>query len=157
PWFRHNFPQARLLHLYRHPRDQWLSSLVDPSAFRKEGTMVEFAAHDHFYLRRWASDLKYHFPFLDERYSPHAYQTFYYLWKLSYLFGRAHADHSLAFEDLLRDPEYQLAELFRKFSVTFPDMSKLKSLIVQPRAARWRAYAPEEWFQEQEAACERVL
>ena len=32
-WLRHQFPQAHLLHLFRHPRDQWLSALRDPAAF----------------------------------------------------------------------------------------------------------------------------
>jgi hypothetical protein len=31
PWFRAHFPTARILHLYRHPREQWCSSLFDPS------------------------------------------------------------------------------------------------------------------------------
>src|SRR5581483_6518651 len=65
PWFRRHFPRAKLVHLYRHPRDQWISSLVVPSAFPKEGTMADFANHDHYYLRSWGRDLKYHFPFLD--------------------------------------------------------------------------------------------
>src|SRR6185295_9635367 len=28
-WFRREFPGASLVHLYRHPRDQWCSALVD--------------------------------------------------------------------------------------------------------------------------------
>ena len=27
-WLRQQFPQAKLIHLYRHPRDQWLSVFV---------------------------------------------------------------------------------------------------------------------------------
>src|SRR5262249_20225535 len=27
PWFRQYFPRAKIVHLYRHPRDQWCSSL----------------------------------------------------------------------------------------------------------------------------------
>src|SRR6185295_9584612 len=86
PWLRKTFPGAKILHLYRHPRDQWCSTLMDPSAFPKERTIADFAAHDHFYLRNWARDLKYHFPFLDEQHLDHPYEMFYYVWKLSYLF-----------------------------------------------------------------------
>ena len=66
PWFRRMFPRAKIVHLYRHPRDQWLSCLLDPRQFPHTGTMAQFATHDGYYLRMWARDLKYHFPFLDE-------------------------------------------------------------------------------------------
>src|SRR5919198_3295432 len=65
-WFRHHFPDAVIVHLYRHPRDQWCSSLVNPREFPFDARMDAFAAHDHFYLLTWARDLRYYFPFIDE-------------------------------------------------------------------------------------------
>jgi hypothetical protein len=156
-WFRHHFPHARLLHLYRHPRDQWCSSLVDPDAVPRDLTVAEFARHDHFYLRAWARDLKYHFPFLDEALAAHPYQLFYYVWKLSYLFGRRYAHHSLTFEDLTAAPGRCLEHLFGALDVKDAPVARLARLVGQPRSGRWRGYAPEGWFREQEAACERVL
>ena len=50
PWFRSTFPHAHIVHLYRHPRDQWCSSLLG-SAFPTDGDIASFAACDHFYLR----------------------------------------------------------------------------------------------------------
>jgi hypothetical protein len=38
PWLRRTFPEARVVHLYRHPRDQWCSSLVDVTSFSPAGT-----------------------------------------------------------------------------------------------------------------------
>jgi hypothetical protein len=157
PWFRHHFPNAKLLHLYRHPRDQWCSSLVNPAAVPRELTVAEFTRHDHYYLRNWARDLKYHFPFLDESQVSHPYQLFYYIWKLSYLFGRRYAHYSLAFEDLTADPMRALSELFTAAAVREAPIAELAHLVDKPRSGRWREYAPEEWFQKHEADCERVL
>jgi hypothetical protein len=157
PWLRHVFPRATLLHLYRHPRDQWYSSLVNPTAVPRDVTVAGFAPHDHFYLRNWARDLKYYFPFLDEGLASHPYQLFYYLWKLSYLFGRRYAHHSLAFEDLTAAPERTLETLFDGLGVKGAPVADLARLVEKPRSGRWSLYAPEGWFREQEAACEEVL
>jgi hypothetical protein len=157
PWFRHHFPRARVLHLYRHPRDQWISSLVDPAKFPKDGAMADFAGHDHYYLRMWASDLKYHFPFLDELRIEHPYQMFYFIWKLSYLFGRRYADASLAYEDLLRDPRTCLAALYEQLGLRGLEVGPLARLVEKPRSGRWREYASESWFHHHESGCEAVL
>ena len=49
PWLRRTFPEAQVLHIYRHPRDQWCSSLGDLAAFPRDGHVRDFAAHDRFY------------------------------------------------------------------------------------------------------------
>jgi len=157
PWIRHHYPVAKIVHLYRHPRDQWCSSLLDPANFGKEESVAEFAKHDEFYLLGWARDLKYHFPFLDEEAVSHPYQLFYYIWKLSYLFGREYADYSICFEDLVTDPASQLEALFRAVEVETYDLDKLISLIVKPEMRKWKEYADDRWFYEQEAVCETVL
>jgi hypothetical protein len=157
PWFRRHFPRAKIVHLYRHPRDQWYSSLAEPANCPRTVSPAEFARHDHYYLRNWARDLKYHFPFVDERLNEHPYQVFYYLWKLSFLFGRAYAHHSLAFEELVSDPDTSMADLFRAVNVGNTDLGRLQSLIERPKPGRWRHYADESWFRQHEAACERVL
>ena len=107
-WLRRTFPTAYLVHIFRHPRDQWCSTLLDPQSFPRDGRMEDFRPSDHFYLLRWARDLKYHFPFLDEGGVRHPYELFYYIWKLSYLFGRVYCDYSLAFERLVSEPAVEL-------------------------------------------------
>lgn len=157
PWLRKNFPEAKLVHLYRHPRDQWCSTLLDPKSCPKESSVAAFAEQDHFYLRTWARDLKYHFPFLDERHIEHPYDLFYYVWKLSYLFGRKYAHCSIAYEELIQNPRSQLESLFNLLGMERYDLDRTLQLLEQPRLGKWREYAGDDWFKGRETACEQVL
>jgi hypothetical protein len=157
PWLRRHYPAARIVHLYRHPRDQWLSSLPGAKDFPTAGQLCDFAAHDHYYLLSWGRDLKHSFPFLDEQRIEHPYQLFYYIWKLSFVFGCHYADYSLAYEDLLRDPRQELERLFAFLEIRTCDLAMLASLIERPTSGRWACYAGDEWFKRHEAHCERVL
>jgi hypothetical protein len=156
PWLRANFPQAKVIHLYRHPRDQWVSSLLG-SKFPTDGSISRFRRCDHFYLTTWARDLKYHFPFLDERSVSHPYELFYYIWKLSYWFGRAYADTSVGFEDLVSDPRTWLTKLLVATDVHDYDLDVLMGVLERPEIGKWRRYADESWFERYEERCERVL
>jgi hypothetical protein len=157
PWFRHHFPGAKIVHLYRHPRDQWCSFLQDPTCFPKYGSMDQFLPHDKFYLCMWARDLKYHFPFLDEKYISHPYQMFYYLWRLSYIFGIMYAHYSISFEDLVTNSEEQLRKLLHFLEIDHYDHEKLQALIDKPAIGKWQVYADDDWFRTQEALCESIL
>ncbi len=157
PWLRGSFPEARIVHLYRHPRDQWVSSLFG-SRFPLDGDIASFEACDRFYLRSWARDLKYRFPFLDERGVSHPYALFYYIWKLSYLFGVRYSDYSLAFEDLAADPKAELRRLLDAVGGATPvNVTELASLVAPPEIGRWRHYADDAWFRRHEILCEEVL
>jgi hypothetical protein len=158
PWYRQHFPNAIIVHIYRHPRDQWCSALMDPRCFPKDARVEEFPAHDKFYLLMWAKDLKYHFPFVDEKQISHPYSLFYYIWKLSYLFGLAYADFSIAFEDILADPEGQIDRLLEACRVQENyDIKKLRALIESPSVGEWKSYADDEWFRRHETRCETTL
>jgi hypothetical protein len=157
PWIRHEFPNAEVLHLYRHPRDQWCSSLLDPKKLRKDDGMAEFAAHDHFYLRLWARDLRHRFPFLDERQAKHPYRLFYYLWKLSYLFGRRWATRSVSFEALVANPRESLGPLLDALGIPRADLEGALGLVAAPRVGKWEDWADAAWFLGHERHCEAVL
>lgn len=155
-WLRQQFPQAPIVHLYRHPREQWLSFLTDKQAMRAE--VVEHTYHDGFYLNTWCRDLCRHYPFLHPEHTPHPYRRFYYLWKLSYLHGRHYATCSLAFETLVTQPQSTLRELLQAVSWPVPqDLGALCALIQAPPLERWREYASADWFEAHEAACEAEL
>ena len=156
PWLRRNFRQAKLVHLYRHPRDQWCSMLMDIGCYPKDSA-ESFAQHDKFYLLRWADDLKYHFPFLADP-GLHPYQLHYFIWKLSYLFGAQYSDLSVSFEALVERPEEQLAPLFDLIGLKDQfDFRGIAPLIERPTVGKWRRYADEEWFMTRERYCDEVL
>jgi hypothetical protein len=157
PWLRRNFPESRLIHLYRHPRDQWCSSLVDPRSFPPTGHVRDFESHDHFYLLAWARDLRYHFPFLDPAGVEHPYEIFYLIWKLSYLFGRAYAHASFCFEEMLADSDTQLRRLMAAAGLERYDKAALRQVISGQKPGKWKVYAPDDWFAGHEARCESVI
>ena len=157
PWLRARFPTARLIHLYRNPRDQWSSGLARPEATPRDITIDRFRPYDRFFLRAWAEDLKHHFPFLDPARREPAYRVFYYLWKLSYCFGVTYAHHSLAFESLVEDPRGELAKLMAIADIADYDERTLVELVRPSPSGRWERYAETGWFERQEAACEEVI
>ena len=157
PWIRQHFPNARIIHIYRHPRDQWCSTLRDLSLFPPDGSIEQFARHDKFYLRIWAQDLQYHFPFLDEYTVTHPYELFYYIWKLSFIFGTTYADFSVCFEHLIEKPSTVLTPLFEKLQFGLDNIAKAEKLIVQPDLGKWKKYADDQWFSRIESHCETTL
>jgi hypothetical protein len=157
PWFRHHFPAAKIIHIYRHPRDQWCSFLLDLHCFPQDRRMEDFAPHDKFYLRSWARDLHYHFPFLAEQRIDHPYQMFYFLWKLSYLWGVNFSHYSIAFEKLIDHYESVLKDMLGFVGIYTYDMDILHSLKSKPDMGKWCKYADDAWFRQHESLCENVL
>jgi hypothetical protein len=157
PWIRRNFPDAAIVHLFRHPRDQWFSTFLGTSAFPRDGLPSQFQPYDRFYLLVWARDLKYRFPFLDEKYVEHPYQLSYYIWKLSYLYGRHYADYSMQFEQLVESPQKELGKLFKSLDFACDAIEQVCSVVAKPTVGKWRDYANEAWFVQHEAHCESVL
>lgn len=79
------------------------------------------------------------------------------LWKLSYQFGRRYADHSIALEDLLREPREELRRLFEATGVDERNVDRCVPLISGNPTDKWPRYASDDWFKEREARCERIL
>ena len=155
PWIRRHFRGATILHLYRHPRDQWCSSLLTPESVPRHVTIAGFEPFDHFYLRHWARDLARHFPFLGDPDLP-AYSAFYLIWRLSHAFGIHYADYSLSFEQLTGTPGRAIADLMAAAGMS-PAIEPLAALVTEQAHGRWDRYAPEGWYRDQEAWCESVL
>lgn len=156
-WLRQQFPTARLVHLYRHPRDQWCSSLVEPAQVPTSISVRDFARVDRFYLLSWATDLSYVFPFLKPDEAEHPYDLFYMIWKLSYAVGRAHADVSVGFEDLTARPSTEIPRVMSACGVHDYNLTALTPLIAPQPKGKWKQWASQQWFAEREAKADRRL
>jgi hypothetical protein len=157
PWLKRTFSQANFIHIFRNPRDQWLSTLMDPDCFGPNaGDLFAFDAADKFYLRMWVRDLQHWFPFLKD-WCRHPYYHFYFLWKLSFLFGKSHCHHSIQFEDLVTEPRKVLEPLFADLEIHNLNWDRILPIIAAPKMNKWRGYAPESWFQDIEKECEEEM
>lgn len=148
PWLRARFPKAKILHIYRHPRDQWCSTLGGRAGGMQSLTLSEFRKIDGFYLVRYGEDLQHSFPFLSLEEGAHPYELYYQLWKLSYLFGRRYADISFTFEDLVRKPFETIEQIMRVLRVESWDREYLPTLVSPVPIGKWSATAPDEWYQQ---------
>lgn len=156
-WLRKVFPAAQLVHLFRHPRDQWLSVLRDPATFGPDGTAEEFMQHDYFFMLEWVHDLSAQFPVLDWDRVQCPYTMHYLLWKLSYLWGRAYSDLSVSYEQLLSAPHETLSDLFDLLGIDQRVIPQVMPLIHSKARGKWRNYADAEWFAKQESHAESLL
>jgi len=157
PWLKANFPKAKIVHIYRNPRDQWCSFLREIDAFGPEDKMEDFPSKDRFYLLMWCEDLKYHFPFLDPSRASHPYELFYYLWHLSFVFGKSYADFSFSFESLIESPKDVVSYLCEGLGLSPLNDALLMNLIKRPLMGKWKNYAADEWFKKIESKCVKVL
>ena len=153
-WLRANYPNATVLHLYRHPRDQWYSFLTNKSEVTKGNIVDKY--QDAFYLDVWCKDLVPFFPMLDATHTPHPYQRFYYLWKLSWLWGNKFSHYSVSFEELVTSTEKTIQDLMSKLNID-ADASQLSTLISPPKLGTWVDFADDNWFSNYEKECEEVL
>jgi hypothetical protein len=146
PWLRARFPQAKILHLYRNPRDQWASTLPKSGPDMRSLRIDSFQPFDGFYLLEWGRDLRHCFPFLTLDPAAHPYELFYQIWKLSYAYGRSHAHTSIGYESLVNNPQGVIRELVKEFSLENADPVALAAQVVDGKKGRWQALADDAWF-----------
>jgi hypothetical protein len=155
PWLKSQYPKANFIHLYRHPRDQWCSFLTNKEKMNKSDVHNRY--EDAFYLNSWCLDLSKHFPFLNRKVTPHPYMRFYYLWKLSYIFGKQYSDLSISYENVVSDTSAVLGDMFSLLNDSGADVDELAQLIDKASLGAWQAYAEEAWFSDKEMECETVI
>lgn len=156
PWLRACFPSATIVHLYRHPREQWMSMQMR-KRIPLDCTIEDFRRYDSFYSLVWARDLRVIFPFLETDPNLSPYALHYYLWRLSFAFGKAYSHLSLSYEDLTAEFESTFGGLLASLEIEGADLASLSRMNRGPVAARWPDYADEGWFSAIEAECERTL
>lgn len=156
-WLKANFCSAKIIHLYRDPRDQWISvsSKSPPISHRKTGH--DYSSYNLFYTIPWARDLSTVFPFLSPTLKMHPYYYHYLLWRLSYTYGRTYSDISVAFEDLVNQTEPTLQRLFNIANINVADINELSNCISKPALGKWTIYASDSWYREIEAECDELV
>ncbi len=156
-WLRSRFPNARILHLHRGPRDSFVSSVAG-SSLGPEARFADFGRHDRFHLCEWVADLAKIWPPLMVEADAHPYLPFYMVWRLSHAHGRHWADASIRYEDLCRDPVVTLAPALAACGIGIePDALAPLAAIVRDAPPRWPEFASADWFAAIEAEGERRL
>jgi len=156
-WLRQHYPKAKIIHIYRNPRDQWLSIIKQPENCPPDTSFAELGTRDFFYFRSWGRDLSTIFPYLSESRLKHPYELFYLIWRLSYNYGKSYADYSIRFEDLLNNPAGCLQSMFIELNI---DESHIEAAVRKIQATpchKWKTYASGTWFDQYEAVCEELL
>ena len=157
-WLRRHFPAAKILHLIRTPRAQWMSTLHGQNVPR-EATVADFKPYDNFYLLDWAEDLSGVFPILRTPETMPAYGLFYLIWRLSFLHGSQEADLTIRYEDLIADVTGQMEKILsltgRHDLSFYPE--GLEAMIVPASDEKWKAFASDEWFTAIEAFADKAL
>jgi len=159
-WLKAHYPNAKTIHLYRNPRDQWMSMIKNdcyiPKEFKwdKEDT---YPPINTFYLFDWWKDLHFQMPFLSLDYLEHPYQIHYLIWRLSYLFGRQFSDISIRYETLIDSFEEVMRSCFQYLGIKDYDMNKLKLLVNFKNKSIWKEYANDLWFKKMESKSEKLL
>lgn len=157
PWIRHTFPNAKIIHLTRDPRDQWCSTLQQPDKYPSH--LPAASVPTNFYLLSWANDLKRVMPFLHYTSETHPYQLFYYLWKASCLFGKRYAHTSISYETLAADTDTVLNHIIDSTNLGESSSTResMKSALSFNKSSKWQDYADAQWFEEHESICEYNL
>lgn len=146
PWLRSCFPHTKILHIFRHPRDQWCSTLGGNLTSGSRLQLQDFEQYDGFYLLTWGQDLHNYFPFLTLDKESHPYELFYQIWKLSYLFGRSYSNLSISLEEILSNPELAIKRMLSDLSVEGYDLAKLVNLVTPVPIGKWKQFADQQWF-----------
>jgi hypothetical protein len=153
-WLRARFPEATILHLYRDPRDQWLSMVKDVPV----ASLANPDGNTNYDLAVWAVSLSGSFPFLVGAHIQHSYERHYLIWKLSCLMGSHGADLSLSYErDFQETPLSGLEKLLQAVGANPGAATELAPSIVKTvRTVRAGAPSTEE-FLRMETSCDELL
>ena len=158
PWVTANYPNAKIIHIYRNPRDQWCSFLGSKNSNQLSVKIQDFKPIDRFYLLNWAQDLKYYFPILDLSNLTFAYELFFLIWKLSFCFGKKYSDISISFESLVNKPESNFEYISKHLNIEPVKRVVLEKLVDKEALDKWKLSKMDiAWFTDIESGCEQIL
>ncbi|MEX0885519.1 MAG: sulfotransferase [Phycisphaeraceae bacterium] len=153
PWLRRNFPDAQIMHLWRDPREHWLSVVRHlPSGLWDEPNLP-----DAYNVLQTCADLSRYLPLLFSG-GDTSYARVYHLWRLSRLAGDRVADASIQFDgDILADPARGLGTLAQLGLLREQDLPAARACIAPTPTGKWREHHDPAWFEAIEQACEAQL
>ena len=103
-WLRAEFPQAKIVHIYRNREEQWNSVVRRGQRYLgREDIGQNDVMFQGFNIAAWCEDLQATFPELDARNSKTGYERFSKLWQLSLAENQRYADVSVDYKDLTHD------------------------------------------------------
>jgi len=159
-WLRSRYPNAKIMHLFRNPRDQWMSMVKNDGYISREfkwDKNNKTAFINTFYLWDWWKDLHFQMPFLKLDYLEHPYQVHYLVWRMSYLYGKQFSDLSLRYESVMLSFEQVMDECLKFLEIKGYDIKKLANLVNPRVGSGWQDYASDSWFRELESKAESLL
>ena len=160
-WLRSRYPSASILHLYRNPRDQWMSMIRNDQYIPIDYVWDKndrYPPINAFYMLDWWRDLHFSVPALRFEYLDHPYQIHYILWRMSYMFGKQHSDFSIRYESLVNSFHDVMAECFKVLHVEEVDLDRLmKTVKPREKGGAWHSYADDKWFKRMEQNAEELL
>ena len=152
PWLRKNYPDAKIIHLYRCPRDQWYSMVKG----HLNMSVTDANLNTNYDLLLWSVYLAQYFPFLTDSIES-SYERHYYIWRLSKLMGERCADTSISFDDeILKSPELALQKIQSVIDINGHE-DKFLSSIARVQKNLWQSVRPVSWFEEIEKCCDKKL
>ncbi len=158
PWLKANFNNSKIIHMYRHPRDQWLSVSRNSILISHDLTGHDLSRYNIFYTIEWARNLSSSFPFLDPNLGQHPYYYHYLLWRLSYIYGKTYSGLSISYEDLITDTNSTLTRVIEYIGVSNTSVDTLANLInTRSDLGKWKSYANSDWYSAIESQCDSLL
>lgn len=149
PWLKSKFPQARIVHLRRNPRDVWVSTRRHLAA-----DQWDQSSHlDAYETAQMAYALAKDVPLLlSPEACANAYHRLFILWLLTDAMAAQYADVIVELEKLKADPFTALTALVDEEALDPSDLPLAASAIKDAGHAGFSQYRPEAWFEAIELA-----
>lgn len=131
-WLRAQFPQAKVIHIYRDKDAQWNSIVRRVQAYLgREDVGQDDVMFQGFNIATWCEDLKGLYPQLDARNSKTGYERFCKLWELSRSENQRYADESIDYWELTHNFDATCKRIFDCVGSNVA-VGSLKQFIIAP-------------------------
>ena len=152
PWLRKRFPEAKIIHLWRNPRDQWYSMVKSCLS----QNVISPDINTNYDILLWSIYLSKDFPFLVDSIQS-SYERHYYIWRLSNIMGTRCSDISIDYDNEIQlSPEIALNKIKQTIGISGHERDFISN-ISPVETGKWETIRPADWFEETENRCDRKL